>query len=200
MRKFRLCCVVSLVVAVAGCGVGGKVAQKATEKAVEKAIESQASKDGKEVKAKVDLQSGSMKVVSDDGKEQMNISTQDGQTTVTSQDSGAKSVVGKGAKVPEGFPKDIPVYVGVEVLMASESAEDKSFMIRASTKDAVDVVGAYYKKELAGRGWTELQSVNQAGPPLMQMLSYLKGDRQLMVMIQSSDETTTLILQTNSGN
>ncbi|MCX5759060.1 MAG: hypothetical protein NTU83_11240 [Candidatus Hydrogenedentes bacterium] len=200
MGMLRLCCVVCLAVAVAGCGIGGKVAQKATEKAVEKAIESQASNDGKDVKAKIDLQSGSMKVVSNDGKEQMNISTQDGQTTMTSQEGGAKSVVGKGAKVPDTFPKDIPVYAGVEVTMASENAADKSFMVQAATKDAVDVVSAYYKKELAGKGWTESQTVNQAGPPPMQMLTYAKGDRELMVMIQAADKTTMLTLQTHGGN
>lgn len=198
MRTAGLCCVVVLAVAITGCG-GNKAADTVANKVVEKAIETQASKDGKDVKAKVDLQSGSMNIVSNDGKQSVSVSTKDGQTTVTSQDGGTTAVVGKDAPVQETFPKDIPVYTGATVQISQANAADKSFVIQATTNDAVDVVGAFYKKELSAQGWTEAQTVNQGGVAPMQMLSYSKGERQLMIMIQTSDKGTVLTLQTSGS-
>lgn len=196
MRMSWLLGAVILVWAV-GCGkTTEKVVEKAAEKAAEKAIQTEM---GKDAKAEVDVQGGSVKIVSQDGTEQVSVSTQDGQTTVTSQSEGAKSVIGPGATVPENFPKDIPVYAGAEILVSAEDVEAKTYMVQARTKDPVETVGAYYKKELAGQGWTESQNVTQTTPAPMQMISFTKGERQLTVIIHSPDDATTLTIQTSGS-
>lgn len=193
MSRMWWCGVACLALAVAGCG---KVADKAASVAVEKAIEAQA---GKDVQASVDTKAGTLKIASKDGSEQVSVVTADGKATVSSQDGTVSTVVGEEAKVPESFPKDIPVYAGIKVIAASEDAKDKTFMIQAETQDALDAVSGFYAKELAGKGWAEAQTMNQGGETPMRMLSYTKDGRDLMLVLQSSNGKTSLTIHTNGG-
>jgi len=108
-------------------------------------------------------------------------------------------VTGKNAELLEDFPKDIPVYPGAEILMAMKMNEDKMFTVQFDTADAVDAVGAYYKKELAGQGWSEMQSIAQGGETPMQMMMYCKENRGVTVTLASKEGKTRINLQTGSN-
>lgn len=154
----------------AGCGQ--KVSEKIAEKSIERSIKADAKKEGKDVDAKVDLDKGSMSIKGKD--EEMN--------------------VGKGAKLPESFPKDVPVYPGAEVGMSF--AQSDTYSVQLSTTDAMDKVAAYYKKELAANGWAEKQTLNQGGDNPMQTVSCEKSDRNLTVMIMGGKGKIDITLTT----
>ena len=81
--RFLVC--LSVLVLMMGCGSSEKAEEKVAEKIAEKAIAAQTGK-------KVDI---------DIDKERMQIKTEDGEMTLTS---------GESAKIPDTFPKDIPIY------------------------------------------------------------------------------------------
>jgi hypothetical protein len=144
--KRTLCCVIGMTMVsclmLAGC-------KKASDKAAEKAIESAMAKEG--VKAKVDA-SG----------EKVTIQTKEGTSVFTG---------GKGAAVPENFPKDVYVYEGATV-NAAVSVPD-GFNLHMETNDSADKVLGAMKSKMTGFGWKEEMTMNQGKNA---MVSYKKGN------------------------
>ena len=98
-----------------------------------------------------------------------------------------------------GFPKEIPIYPGSEVLMSMKMNENKMFTLQLGSADALDTVGTYYKKELAAKGWSEMQSIVQGGESPMQMLMYCKENCGVTVTLVSEKGKTRINLQTGTN-
>jgi hypothetical protein len=157
--KRTLCCVVGMTMVsclvLAGC-------KKAGEKAAEKAIEAGMAREG--VKADVDTSAGKITIKSKDG------------TSIVS--------TGKGAVVPENFPKDVYVYEGATIL-AAISVPD-GFNVNMETSDSADKVMSTIKSKMTGFGWQEETSVNQGKNT---MVGYKKGERTAMVNVNGDNKT-----------
>jgi hypothetical protein len=157
--KRRLCFVVGMTMVscliLAGC-------KKAGEKAAEKAIEAGLAKEG--VKADVDTSRGKITIKSKHG------------TSVVS--------TGKGAVVPENFPKDVYVYEGATII-AAISVPD-SFNLNMETSDSADKVMSTIKSKMTGFGWKEETTVNHGKNS---MVGYKKGDRTAMVNVNADNKT-----------
>ena len=134
----------------AGCG------KSASDKAAEKTIQAAVRASGQE--ADVSVKSGTT-----------NITTKDG-----------AMAFGEGAKVPDNWPSDVPVYSKLKLLSAV--ATPPVFTVSGTTSDTADAVLAYYKEHAAKNGWKEDQVVSQ---PPMSMLTYSKDTRKLNIIISS---------------
>lgn len=141
--------------------------QKAGEKAAEKAIEAGLAKKG--VKADVDA-SG----------EKITIQGKDGKTEFTG---------GKGAKVPDTFPKDVYVYEGASINSALTVPE--GFNLTMETADPAQTVLAAVKKKMIGQGWKEEMTMNQGE---QSMAGYKKGQRMAMFNITAEQKLTRIAL------
>lgn len=142
--------------------------KKADERAIEKAIEKQS---GGKVKADI-------------SKGQVTFKSKEGEMTITS---------GGGAKVPEGFPKDVLVYRGAEVLMSAK--ERDSFTVMLTTGDNSETVAEAYKKAMKSEGWeeeTSLQTPQGVG------LTYKKEKRIAIVNITKDDKKTQISLHVST--
>jgi len=196
----------ALVPGLAGCGQ--KMGEKVAEKAMEHAIKSAAKEDGQEVGVDVDLSKGTMSIKGPEGN--MEIRADEGQVTVTGQegsqtvkyeaDDDSFSVTtadgtftttgGKNAAVPDSFPKDVPIYPGAEIVSSTSMAQMGMASVQWSTADDTAAVVAYYKRELAANGWTEVTAMSQGGPKPMEMLSYSKGEAVATVMAMAEQGKT----------
>lgn len=188
-----------VLLSAAGCGksptemAADKAKEAVANKVVEKAIESAASKDGQKVDVDIksnsmtitDKDGGTIEVKGDDNSQSFSVTNEDGTTNITS---------GAGAKVPEGFPSDVPVYAGAEVLMGGGNAQQGNFTVQLKSADSMENVAGFYKKELVAKGWTEQTSMSQGGDQPMQMLQYAKGDMGVMVMVTVEDGSTMINL------
>lgn len=79
-----------------------------------------------------------------------------GKVSFTDPKTGAKLDVGSGT-IPEGFPKDFPVYPGAKILSSltgNQSGQGNGFWLTLSTSDSVDQVKSYYETNLKANGWT----------------------------------------------
>jgi len=186
----------AVAVAFSGCG-GEKAGQKAAEKAMEKAM----SQDGKKVDVDLgkDGQSLSMKVQGAEAESEsmdMNVSgdAKDSAMTVQTADGAMVTTTGANAKLPDDFPKDIPQYPGMKLDMVHAMGD--SVTVQATTSDALDKVGAFYKKECVAQGWTEQMSMNQPGEEAMQMLTFEKAGRTLSLVIATENGAVRISLTT----
>ena len=86
---------------------------------------------------------------SKNGKEDINLKP--GKMTIT--DENGKELVIDNEKIPKNFPSDIPIYPA-SILQYSMKSEDTNVMtISLESKDSVDKIEAFYKKELEDKKW-----------------------------------------------
>jgi len=110
---------------------------------------------------------GKVKVTS--GKDKLVIEETDG--------TGKAVVTPGGGRVPEDFPKDVPIYKGATVVSAVRKHKGHSLVLRVN--DAPETVKATCGKLLKAQGWTP-----RRGAPGMAMTVYQKGNRNCFVMVQ----------------
>lgn len=204
MRCFKLWTIVgSIILGVFVLGCGSKPSETVAEKAVEKMVEQALSDTGQQVNVQIDKEGAgfSMTVTGDKAGEVSEIKIgQDEQTFSLSMQGtdGNVTVMGGGdAKIPDTFPKDVPLYPGMKLLVVQSMPEQQGYIIQARSDDSMDKVTAYLKKEAAAQEWKETLAMSQAGDPPMQMLGYSKDNRVLHFVLNSEDGGT--IIHLNHG-
>jgi len=159
-------CLLAIVLMI---GCGEKSEENVGEKLAEKAIEANI---GKEADVEVN-------------KESVRITTKDGEMSITS---------GESAKIPDDFPKDIPVYKGSVVNMAMEVPQ--GYSLSFTTKDNMSKVSEWYLKEMMSKGWTKEMSVDVKNQT---MLVFKKGERGVNLVIAPDNGHTRLSLTSVKG-
>ena len=110
----------------------------------------------------------------------------EGQVTVTGKDGTKVTMNSQGGKVPDDYPKDVPVASNAKVVMSSSAntAQGPSSYLMLETADTADNLVAFYKKGLADNGWT-ISSTGTFGE--MSMIGASKDKRELAVQIVESN-------------
>lgn len=117
-------------------------------------------------------------------------------TSSMSARSGAMSmVIGEKAKVPDGFPKDVPVYPGLQISMAVEDASQEMYTISGVTSDPLDKVVAFLKDKAPAQQWEEMLLAGQEGTE-SRVLMFGKENRVLTVSAAREGSRTNLTLST----
>src|SRR5262249_27689823 len=94
-----------------------------------------------------------------------------------------------GVALPDGFPKDVPIYKGATVQVASK--QDRMMLVilnvDASAADALK----YYQDQLKEQGW-EINTTMNMGEGTM--LVAKKGERQCSALVRKQDKGTMVQL------
>jgi hypothetical protein len=107
--------------------------------------------------------------------------TKEGNVKVTAADSGVA--------LPDNFPKDVPIYKGAVVKIAS--TQDKTMMVHMEVAASVADALKYYQDELKGQGW-EIQSTMNMGEG--SMIAAKKAERQCTAMVLKDNKGTMVQL------
>jgi len=122
---------------------------------------------------------------------QVNLDSKGGTMTFTS-DAGT-FVAGAGTKLPDDFPKGIPVYPGAKVDMAAKANNPKgkpAWTLTLETGDSKDQVVAYYKAKMAGFKNASDMSLGDTDMSVWQSADY---DVTLMVNSAANQKTAITI-------
>jgi hypothetical protein len=157
------------VIALTLGGCGKKVSDVVADKVAEKAIEKQTGG-----KAKVDTAGGKMEFTTAKG-EKVEVNTKGG------------------AKLPDGFPKDVYVYAGAAVNQSMKV--EGSFHLMMESADAKSKVVDTYKSKLEADGWKQTTFADSGDTT---MLQYSKGKRTVMLTVSESDKKTQMNLMVSS--
>lgn len=165
MRLNVMACLLALFAA--GCG-------KAAEEASEAIIEANMPDGGN---VEIDAEGGSIRFQGPDG-------------------SGAEVQfeAGESVALPENFPADVPVPEGVtwSVVQSSTAEGAGGIVVQGATATPLAEVAAFVKSGATGQGWTETQSMSQAGE--LEIVSYSKDERQLSYTLGKADGETTVMI------
>lgn len=199
---------ITAMIFVAGCGK--KVEEAVQEKIMEKALNAGGTKD-----AKVDIKKDGISIQGTNEKgEKVNVNVSGDKTTFTTTDSekgtttisagnntfkstsadGTVFMSGEGAKIPDDFPKDVPIYAGSTVFSSSTSPKDTTYAVQLQSNDKIKNVSDYYVKEMTAQGWKENQKTEISGDSPMTMLSYEKDERTVVINIMSDHEKSTIMI------
>jgi hypothetical protein len=146
-----------------------RLAERAAEKAEEKAIEKQTGG-------------------------QVSINGEKGTLTIVT-DAGAMTL-GETAKIPDDFPKNVPVYPGAapKVAMKSAAGGKETWSVIVETMDAKDKVVAYYKANMSG---FTVASTMDVGTGTMTVYQSPKLDVTLMTGAESGGKTSITLSVTS---
>jgi hypothetical protein len=123
---------------------------------------------------------------------ELTVNKKDGQVNFegTSKDGKVSVSVNQGGvALPEGFPKDVPIYKGGVVQVAS--TQDKMMMVHLSLTASVEEALKYYQEQLKEQGW-EIKSTMNMGEG--SMLQAKKGERQCSAVIMKDSKGTMVQL------
>ena len=107
--------------------------------------------------------------------------TKDGNVSVTASKAGVA--------LPDGFPKDVPIYKGAVVQVAS--TQGKAMMVHLTVDAAVAEALKYYQDELKGQGW-QIESTMNMGEG--SMLVAKKEGRQCSALVMKQDKGSMIQL------
>jgi hypothetical protein len=94
-----------------------------------------------------------------------------------------------GVALPDNFPKDVPIYKGAVVKVAS--TQGKAMMVHMEVPASVPDALKFYQDQLKDQGW-EIESTMNMGEG--SMLSAKKTDRQCTAMVLKQDKGTVVQL------
>lgn len=136
---------------------------------------------------------GRSKTVVDEQGNRTTVTDKAGGTEVTFEGKNGEKVRIAGAEggvpLPDGFPKDVPVYPGATPTVTSTTGDVTNVVLK--TADSAAKTSAFYKEKLAAAGWTTESTLNL---PSGSMISSSKSDRTLNVTIIGEDNQTTISL------
>ena len=160
--------------------------EKILESAVEKAVES--GGDGKS-KAKLDLKKGTFTVTNEKG-ETVKIAGGDKESLTISNEKGESMKFGSGAatKLPDTWPKDVPVYAGVKLTSTMETTKGSTVVFE--TADPPAKIWEYYVSALPAQGW-KVVIKSQSGEGGFASFEKKAEKRAVIVTVSSSQGKTT---------
>ena len=148
----------------------------------------QGAGDGQRFEMKVS--EGQMTMTTEEGAFQ---ATGDDNTfTIATPEGTLEGTSGPDAKIPEEWPKTVPVYAGAKVLTTTVMAQMGIYSLELETSAGMADVVAYYEKELSAKGWKQQQSFAQGAEATMMM--YVNDEQMLNVTVTAKDGPTKLML------
>ena len=118
------------------------------------------------------------------------------EVTIQGKDGAKMQFSGEGGlAVPDGFPKDVPVYPGSTVTM-SMAAKD-GMHVALKTADPSGKVVAFYNEKLKASGW-EIEATMNTGES--SMVSGKKDKRSVVAVTGRDSDGTTITLTVQPEN
>lgn len=117
--------------------------------------------------------------VGDDGKK------------ITFDGAGGQFSYSAEGSLPEGFPKDFPIYTGAKLTSSwtTDGESGKGISVVWETADSADKVQAFYKDKLSQLGW---KIDNEFAQESMQTISFEKDNISGFIGLAKTDQKLTI--------
>jgi len=131
-------------------------------------------------------------VTTDQGKVTV---SQDGNKATIKDNKGSEMKIEQG-KLPDNFPKDVPIYPGAIATM--NAADPKAAMVTLRSDASKDEIAKYYTDELKGQGWKIQASTDLGG--LFTMIAVKEQRRCTVTVTADQTQKGNTIAITFEGN
>ncbi len=107
--------------------------------------------------------------------------------SINAKDDKGNSISIGNAKLPDGFPSDVPVYTPSKITGSSKYGTNK-YTVVLTTSDSASKVQDYYKSQLAANGWSSDNGTGSINFQSGTVATFNKGSNQLLVTISSDNK------------
>jgi hypothetical protein len=131
------------------------------------------------------------KMIEDASGGKANMDVQNGSMTITTSEG---TVTTGSGKVPESWPKDVPVYAGATVQFSGTNnagTGQGGMALVLSSKEDPEVIVEYYKTTLKAGGWTVVNTMAAQGNTI---LLFTKGSKALSLSITGASGETSITM------
>ena len=118
--------------------------------------------------------------------------------TLTDAKTGSYSSIGEGARIPVGFPEDVPAYPGAKTLSVSLAGDRKSATLRQTTSEGMEKVVAALEETIKAQGYT-VTKTTLSGTTKIVILEKGKVKITISVGNYGSGAGTTIIITREEG-
>jgi hypothetical protein len=108
-----------------------------------------------------------------------------GTVTVTGKDGQSATLNFNQNKVPDDYPKDVPIYNPAKVVMSQSASDKNARNLMLESPDASDKIVDFYKKGLEGNGWKTESTMATAQ---LTMLTATKDKREVVLQITDAGD------------
>jgi hypothetical protein len=106
-----------------------------------------------------------------------------GTVTVTGKDGQTATLNFNQNKVPDDYPKDVPIYTPSKIVMSQSVSQENARNLVLESPDALDKIVDFYKKGLESNGWKTESTMATAQ---LTMFTATKDKRELTLQISDS--------------
>lgn len=100
---------------------------------------------------------------------------------------GNSVAIGENAKLPDGFPADVPLYPGAKIVMANKTND--TYTVTLTSTDAQSKVKDYYDSELSKNGWQNKNQNTSFGDGSGQAANLVKANREMIFILSAPNST-----------
>ncbi len=112
------------------------------------------------------------------------VNVNNGSVNVTGKNGESLSV--GNAKIPDGFPSDVPIYKPSDIILSLKTKE--GYNVTLATNDSSQQVADFYQSQMSSNGWTKDDTGAVFNANVVQ--SYSKGNNQVELLIGSDSKAT----------
>ncbi len=109
--------------------------------------------------------------------------------TFTGKDGQKVEINTGGGKIPDDYPKDMPVYEGAKVVLSQSANAKNTHTLVLESTDPADKISDFYKKGLESNGWEIDSSMNM---PQLNMVTASKDKRRAVVQVMNGADKRTI--------
>lgn len=104
---------------------------------------------------------------------------------------------GAEARVPEGFPSDIPLPENLSIINVSSLPAQGTYVLQGNVPEALESVSATLKSAVEEQGWTEETPAQVQELPDMKMMNFKKEGKMLNITLFREDTGTSVNVTTS---
>ena len=104
---------------------------------------------------------------------------------------------GEEARIPDEFPKDVPLPEGLTVENVSALPAQETYVIQGRVPGLLETVSRDLKKQIEEQGWSEISPVQLEDMRDMDMMNFEKKGKSLNVTLFREDNGTSVNVTTS---
>jgi len=120
----------------------------------------------------------------------------DSRDSSLSPEAAVEVISGEEARIPDGFPEDVPLPEEFAVESVSALPAQGAYVVQGRVPGLLEIVTPEMKRQIEGQGWAEVSPVDREAMRDMLMMNFTKEGKMLNVTLFREDNGTSVNVTT----
>ena len=116
------------------------------------------------------------------------------QSNATAPEAAVEVTTGAQARIPEDFPKDVPLPEGLTIENVSAMPAQSTFVVQGKVQQQLETLAPSMQKQIEEQGWSAVPPDGSQEIPDMKVLNFTKEAKILNLTLIREDNATSINL------